>query len=87
MRRCLVRKLGYSPMEVSHMKADVAAVVVSKMLKRPKIGMPLMTLPQKHQNWWPSYSVLLQIWPDVNGTMVGYSILAPSAFITIQVLT
>ena len=40
MRRCLIRQLGYSPQEVRHMKPDVAAVVVSKMLKRPKLGMP-----------------------------------------------
>ena len=43
-----------------------------------------LPLPRKYQNWRPSYSVLLQIWPNVNGTMVGYSMLAPSAFMTTQ---
>ena len=40
MRRCLIRELGYSPMEVNCLKPDIAAVLVNKMLKRPKTGMP-----------------------------------------------
>jgi len=40
MRRVLVDELGYLPREVKHMRPDVAAVVVDKMLKRPSSGMP-----------------------------------------------
>jgi len=40
MKRCLIRQLGYTSQEVRQMKSHVAAVVVSKMLKRPRGGMP-----------------------------------------------
>ena len=40
MRRVLIRDLGYTSQEINNMKPDVATVIVSKMLKRPKSGMP-----------------------------------------------
>ena len=40
MRKVLIRELGYTNQEINKMKPDVATVIVSKMLKRPKNGVP-----------------------------------------------
>jgi len=40
MRKMLIYELNYTPSEVDQMRAEVAAVVIEKHLKRPPSGMP-----------------------------------------------
>ena len=86
MRRCLIRQLGYSPLEVSHMKPDVAAVVVSKMLKRPEIGMPSKfyvdgTAPVVRRKIWGSRQQMIVRRVILPVIVTGFSIYFGTSFI------